>query len=103
METVGSPHVSWTRWNNLHLPRPESPLRVSLPRETRRLVVGVIVDVERVTVRVRAEAMEAPIVAGIRGKPHHAHYACFTLPEPARQVEVGLSVSGFVNFVGYEG
>jgi SAM-dependent methyltransferase len=103
METVGSPHVSWTRWNNLHLPRPESPLRVSLPRETRRLVVGVIVDVERVTVRVRAEAMEAPIVAGIRGEPHHAHYACFTLPEPARQVEVGLSVSGFVNFVGYEG
>lgn len=103
METMYSADVGWTRHDQLHFPGPESRLVVGLERETTRLVVGVLLDVDRAAVHVRAEGFDDPVVVGVRGEPGRDHYALFALPAPARKVDVSLSVPGYVTFVGYEG
>ena len=102
METEESPEIGWTRWDNLHVRDAGHVLKVELPRATERLAIGVLVDAETVAVRAKAEGAEHAAEATVAGRPRETRYALLELLEPARRVELTLSMPGYITFVGYE-
>jgi 2-polyprenyl-3-methyl-5-hydroxy-6-metoxy-1,4-benzoquinol methylase len=103
LQTLGSPGVAWTGAERLRIPDAATPLSVSLPVETSRVVVGAAVDARRVGVNLRPAEAGEPLAVDLSGEPGQGHYASFELPQPAQAIEIGLSRPGEVFFVGYEG
>jgi 2-polyprenyl-3-methyl-5-hydroxy-6-metoxy-1,4-benzoquinol methylase len=103
LHTVESPGVAWTRAERLRIPDAATPLRVTLPAPTSRLVLGTAVDARRATVSARTASTGGALEADVGGRRGEEHYVPFELPEPADEVEISLSRPGEIFFVGYEG
>ena len=103
MQTADSPGVAWTASERLRPADPATPLRVTLPAPTSRLVVGAAPDARRAEISALGEGQPAPLTVTVKGEPAQPHYASFELAAAVRRVEVRLSRPGEVFFVGYQG
>jgi 2-polyprenyl-3-methyl-5-hydroxy-6-metoxy-1,4-benzoquinol methylase len=102
-ETVQSKDVGWTGWENLYLRGPEATLWVTLPHATSRLVVGTVTqDGSWVTLYLRPEGSEQPMLASHKAAAGHAAFASFALSRPAHRIALEASGECHVVFVGYE-
>jgi hypothetical protein len=102
MNTADSPGVSFTAGERLRVPGVATPLQVTLPVPTSRLVVGALPERGLADVSARAESQPTQLTASLMGDGPQSHYVTFDLPEAAKRIEVRLSAGGEIFFVGYE-
>ena len=103
-ETIESSGVAWTGWENLLLKGPNATLGVTLPQPTGRLVIGsVSQDGGWLTLYLRPEGSDRPLVANHRAPAGRHAFTTFDLPGPARRVTLAATAECHVVFVGYEG
>jgi hypothetical protein len=102
MQTADSPGISWTASERLRIADPATPLQVTLPAPTSRLVVGAAADARKAEVSALPDGQPSPLTVAVKGDPAQPHYASFDLPEAVQRIEVRLSGPGDVFFVGYQ-
>jgi len=102
-ETVASRNVGWTSQDDLYLSGPDATLSVTLPHPTSRLVVGSATqDGRALTLYVRPEGTDSPLVATANAPPGSTAFASFDLPRPAQRIALEASGECHVVFVAYE-
>jgi SAM-dependent methyltransferase len=99
METQLPSASRWTPWDTIELMAHE-PLELRLPTYTTRLVVAALFDGEEAGVSAIASGTETN--ATLRGPSGGVAYAELNLTEASAEVDLLMTRSGYISFVGYE-
>ncbi len=102
-ETIDSRNVGWTTEDSLYLSGTEATLSVALPQPTSRLVVGSTTrDGRPLTLYVRPEGGQRPLLASHEAPRGQTAFASFQFSDPAARIAIEASSECRVVFVGYE-
>jgi hypothetical protein len=99
MEVPAGSRVAWTRWDAVEL-LAETPMVVTLPCPTTRVVLAVAVPGEDPTVAIQADGAEQ--LVALTGPPGADRHADIDLAAPVTELELRLDRSGYLTFLGYE-
>ena len=103
MRTQGSTAVAWTIWDSVELFGERSRLRIELEHPTRRLIVAFAAAPGDATLLVETPDGETASVPTSVSGEGRVRYVDLEWERPSDAFEVGLSVSGYVVLVCYEG
>ena len=102
-ETTDSHAVAWTAWENLLLEAPDASAWITLPRPTRRVVVGTLtLDGRWLSIYLRPEHSERSLVSAHKAAAQVPAFTTFALDEPTQRLELSANDACEVVFVGYE-